>query len=289
MSRLLFSIIGVLLSIQLSFAQTERSNTLPDSSSAVFSQDSSVVSSAITNDSTSTTNNEEEKKSSNVFTRIKESNLGEFARMTHWGIMGGAGPASIHFEKEDIYLHRICNVRLGAVADYDLTNLLENLFVESGLEIQRKGYQRYFNQHADSLHTDYKEKTNLYYLIVPTTAGYKLHFRGFEFTPMVGLYYALAVGGRFKYIRKNNDKGEYTEQEKKYPMFGDKTGTERLYDTRRFDMGLRLAVGIEYFKGHRSSLGYDLGFIDVIKSDFRGDKYRSKNGVFYISHTYFFK
>lgn len=220
---------------------------------------------------------------------IKETPLGEFARTTHWGIMGGLGFANVHFGRYDMYQHPICNVRLGVMADYDLTMATKNLFVEAGVEFQRKGYQRYFNQHADSLHTDYKEKTNLYYIIIPTNVSYRLHFHGFEFTPTVGLYYGIAMGGRFKYVRKTNDRGDYMEAEKKYSMFGDKSGTDRLYDTRRFDLGLRLAVGIEYFKGMRSSLGYDFGFIDYVKTDFRGDKYKSKNGVFYISHTYFFQ
>lgn len=225
----------------------------------------------------------------NIFTKIKDGKIGDFTRKNHWGVMGGLGPAIMHFDMDDIYRHYICNVRLGIVSERELKRVNENLFVEGAIEFQRKGYQKFFNQHADSLHTDYKEKTNLYYLVIPTTAGYKFHFHGFEFTPLFGPYYAIALGGRFKYDRETDDRGEHISQIKRYPMFGKKNGTERLFDTRRFDFGLRFAVGIEYFKGMRSSIGYDLGLVDVIKADFRGDKYKSKNSVFYISHTYFFK
>lgn len=290
MTKLSITIITLFISMQAICAQatTVVGTETANDSSLALSNDSLT---AIANEATLYDQTVQEDSSSrrNIFQKIQDSGLGEFARKIHWGVMGGVGPATLHFEKKDIYQHYVCNVRVGIIADRDLKAINENLFVESGLEFQRKGYQKFFNQHADSLHTDYKEKTNLYYLTLPMTASYRLHFRGFEFTPMVGIYHALAIGGRFKYIRKNNDRGEYTETQKRYPMFGDKKGTERLFDTRRYDIGLRLAVGIEYFKGMRSSLGYDLGFIDVIKNDFRGDKYKSKNGVFYISHTYFFK
>ncbi len=223
-----------------------------------------------------------------AYYKIKESKFAEFVGSNHWGAFGGIGPANVHFERYDLYQHAVCNVRIGIVADHDMDMLLENLFVETGLELQRKGYQRFFDEHADSLHETYTEKTNLYYLIIPTTASYRFHFRGFEFTPMVGPYYAFALGGRYRQKRETNDGGKEYVQTKKYSMFGDKTGTDRLYDTRRFDFGLRIAVGIQYFENMRSSMGYDWGFMDIIKSDFRGDKYKSKNGVFYLSHTYFF-
>ena len=223
-----------------------------------------------------------------AYYKIKESKFAEFVGTNHWGAFGGIGPANVHFKRYDLYQHAVCNVRIGIVADHDMDMIKENLFVEAGIELQRKGYQRFFDEHADSLHVTYKEKTNLYYMVFPTTASYRFHFRGFEFTPMLGPYYAIALGGRFRYKRETHDGGQYIMQTKKYSMFGDKTDTERLYDTRRFDLGLRIAVGIQYFENMRSSMGYDWGFIDIIKSDFRGDKYKSKNGVFYLSHTYFF-
>lgn len=224
-----------------------------------------------------------------LYYRFIDGDFPKFIKSNHWGAFGGVGPANVHFEQYDMFHHCVCNVRFGIVADHDLDMIKENLFVEAGLEFQRKGYQRFFDEHAEYLHEEYKEKTNLFYLVIPTTASYRFHFRGFEFTPMVGPYYAIAVGGRYDQKRETIDNGQYIEQSKSYGMFGDKTGTERLYDTRRFDFGLRLAVGIQYFEKMRSSMGYDWGFVNIIKADFRGDKYKSKNGVFYISHTYFFK
>lgn len=223
-----------------------------------------------------------------AYYKLKESKFAEFIGKNHWGAFGGFGPANVHFERYDLYQHAVCNVRLGIVADHDMDMIKENLFVETGIELQRKGYQRFFDEHSDYLHVNYKEKTNLYYLVIPTTVSHRFFFRGFEFTPMVGPYYAIALGGRFRYKRETNDAGQFIVQTKKYSMFGDKTGTDRLYDTRRFDLGLRIAVGILYFENMRSSMGYDWGFIDIRKSDFRGDKYKSRNGVFYLSHTYFF-
>lgn len=223
-----------------------------------------------------------------AYYKLIESKFAEFIGKNHWGAFGGFGPANVHFDKFDLYQHAVCNVRLGIVADHDMDMLKKDLFVETGIELQRKGYQRFFDEHADSLHVSYKEKTNLYYLVIPTTVSHRFFFRGFEFTPMVGPYYAIALGGRFRNKRETHDGGQYIMQTKKYSMFGDKTGTDRLYDTRRFDFGLRIAVGIQYFENMRSSMGYDWGFIDIIKSDFRGDKYKSRNGVFYLSHTYFF-
>ena len=223
-----------------------------------------------------------------AYYKLKESKFAEFIGKNHWGAFGGFGPANVHFERYDLYQHAVCNVRLGIVADHDMDMIKKDLFVETGIELQRKGYQRFFDEHADYLHVTYKEKTNLYYLVIPTTVSHRFFFRGFEFTPMVGPYYAIALGGRFRYKRETNDAGLFIVQTKKYPIFGDKTGTDRLYDTRRFDLGLRIAVGIQYFKNMRSSMGYDWGFIDIRKADFRGDKYKSRNGVFYLSHTYFF-
>lgn len=223
-----------------------------------------------------------------AYYKLKESKFAEFIGQNHWGAFGGFGPANVHFKRYDLTQHAVCNVRLGIIADHDMDMLKKDLFVETGIELQRKGYQRFFDEHADSLHVNYKEKTNLYYLVIPTTVSHRFFFRGFEFTPMLGTYYAIALGGRFRYKRETHDGGQYIIQTKKYSMFGDKTGTDRLYDTRRFDFGLRIAVGIQYFENMRSSMGYDWGFIDIIKSDFRGDKYKSTNGVFYLSHTYFF-
>ena len=223
-----------------------------------------------------------------AYYKLKESKFAEFIGENHWGAFGGFGPANVHFDKYDLYQHAVCNVRLGIIADHNMDMIKKDLFVETGIELQRKGYQRFFDEHADSLHVSYMEKTNLYYLVIPTTVSHRFFFRGFEFTPMLGPYYAIALGGRFRNKRETHDGGQYIMQTKKYSMFGDKTGTDRLYDTRRFDFGLRIAVGIQYFENMRSSMGYDWGFIDIIKSDFRGDKYKSTNGVFYLSHTYFF-
>lgn len=222
------------------------------------------------------------------FAKFKETKFAQTLDECHWSVFGGVGSAIMHFDREDIFRHYVCNVRLGVTADHNLSMLNENLFVETGIEAQRKGYQRFFEQHADYLHTDHQEKTNLYYLIIPTTAFYRFEFRGFEFTPLFGPYFGIALGGRYKLFNEDIDHGESIVQKKTYPMFGDKSGTDRLYDTRRFDFGLRFAVGIQYFKRVKTSIGYDLGLVDVIKADFKGDKYKSKNGAFYISVAYLF-
>ncbi len=222
------------------------------------------------------------------FAKFKETKFAQTLAECHWSVFGGVGSAIMHFDREDIFRHYVCNVRLGVTADHNLSMLNENLFVETGVEAQRKGYQRFYEQHADYLHTDHQEKTNLYYLVIPTTAFYRFEFRGFEFTPLFGPYFGIALGGRYKLFNEDIDHGESIVQKKAYPMFGDKSGTDRLYDTRRFDFGLRFAVGIQYFKRVKTSIGYDLGLVDVIKADFKGDKYKSKNGAFYISVAYLF-
>lgn len=222
------------------------------------------------------------------FAKFKETKFAQTLAECHWSVFGGVGSAIMHFDREDIFRHYVCNVRLGVTADHNLSMLNENLFVETGVEAQRKGYQRFYEQHADYLHTDHHEKTNLYYLVIPTTAFYRFEFRGFEFTPLFGPYFGIALGGRYKLFNEDIDHGESIVQKKTYPMFGDKSSTDRLYDTRRFDFGLRFAVGIQYFKRVKTSIGYDLGLVDVIKADFKGDKYKSKNGAFYISVAYLF-
>lgn len=291
MTKLSITIITLFISMQAICAQatTVVGTETANDSSLALSNDSLT---AIANEATLYDQTVQEDSSSrrNIFQKIQDSGLGEFARKTHWGAMGGVGPATLHFEKKDIYQHYVCNVRLGITADYNLDSLIKNIFIESGLEFQRKGYQRHFKAAAmtENYHSELKAKTNLYYLSLPITAGYRIHFQGFEFTPIIGPYFALSVGGRYKETTKNTENGEEKVIEKKYSMFEKDTDIITKYQAKRFDCGLRIAVGIEYFKGMRSSLGYDLGLVDVLK-DSKQNKVKSKNGVFYISHTYFFK
>ena len=93
-----------------------------------------------------------------AYYKIKESKFAEFVGSNHWGAFGGIGPANVHFERYDLYQHAVCNVRIGIVADHDMNMLLENLFVETGLEFQRKGYQRFF---ASTLSPSTKTTTSL--------------------------------------------------------------------------------------------------------------------------------
>lgn len=300
-------IIAFLFSVQCISAQLESKDTLlaptdsmtesrteiktestTDSTTLALANDSLNSREAAVTDSLSPALEDTTKKK-NFFVKIKESKFGDFVRECHWGAMGGLGCATIHFDKKDIYQHYVCNVRLGITADYYLDSLLKNLFVESGLEFQRKGYQRHYEAASVSAttHTEFKAKTNLYYLTIPATAGYRFHFQGFEFTPMIGPYYALAVGGRYKQTDIDTEDGEEKVSEKKYSMFEKDSKNLTEYQARRFDIGLRIAVGIEYFKGMRSSVGYDWGFFNVLKN-YREEVVKSRHGSFYVSHTYFF-
>lgn len=210
------------------------------------------------------------------------------------GVTAGAGLANMRLEKKIIDKDPIANIQAGLVVDYAI---IDNLFLESGLAFQRKGYQKEteteYNSSLGSVSTSIDQTINLFYLQLPVLFNYRFNIgEKVGLIPQVGPYFALGIGGKTKIE---------TEVENE-PINGYETidfNVEKRNsfseERSRFDLGVRFAGCVAIGYNMKVSVGYDLGLVDWIKKEYKAydtvyqvENNRSKNGSLFATFTYYF-
>lgn len=160
---------------------------------------------------------------------------------------------------------------LGVIADLGLS---ESFYIQPGLYFTTKG--------AKADYEGMTEKLNLSYLQLPILASYRFNLGGdTKLHINVGPYFALGVGGKFKY--------EEDGETYKIDAFGtsDEDSDEEKGGLKRFDAGLAFGAGVSFGKIY-AGLNYDLGLANIANKDEWGSDYKLKNRSFNISVGYNF-
>lgn len=180
------------------------------------------------------------------------------------GVKGGVNMSNMYDDElTDKYVKIGFNV--GLLLDYEITY---NSAIQSGLFFTTKGYQ--FKKEMIGSLLQNEATCNPMYLQIPVHFAYKITVTpGMRVMLHAGPYAAYGVGGKSKLKHQLTVFDEVV------------SSSVNLFSGNRFkafDAGLGLGVGAE-FGSFLVDLGWDLGLVDVLKSD----NVKSKNQNAYLS------
>ena len=157
-------------------------------------------------------------------------------------------------------------------------NLPKKFFLQTGIEFTRKGAKVHDEKIADFsndgktdiLITNGKYDTR--YLTMPLMGGYRLPLSNkLRMNLSLGPYFGCGVGGKTELYEALL--GGYEEKsataislDGDIPNYTISTHVKSFKILRRFDMGIKGNVGIEYYRC-LLNIGYEYGFIDQYKAD----------------------
>lgn len=167
----------------------------------------------------------------------------------------------------------LCGFQVGLDAMVDMSSLLNNTYLRTGLQVVRKGAKVDYTREdpIDAL-VDVKTKYRPVYLQIPIHYGFGYVVEtDCVFFGELGPYVALGVGGK-----------ERTTSTYAYGDYKVKTSDHFFDHADRFDLGFGFHAGVILCKDHQVSLGYDFGLLNM------SDNY-AQNRNFMLSYTYYFK
>lgn len=170
--------------------------------------------------------------------------------------------------------------KVGFRGEYDFKSAEDGLYLSSGLCWSQKGYKSHpyygYNGNANS---EVTSSVNLNYLELPVHVGYKLPCcKNFSLFVESGPYVGYAAWG------KSTVKVDGKKVSSSSKIFGNN-------GFRRFDTGMGVQIGVQFFGHYQLIAGYERGFIQLSKDSNNGlpiekDKYR--NNSFDITLAYEF-
>lgn len=158
---------------------------------------------------------------------------------------------------------------VGIKAEKDLPQIAQGVYLDMAALLSLKGTQ--INGNDASL------KFNPYYLEIPIHMGYKYAINdNFAIFGNFGPYFAVGLFGKMKATGYLIDEVEgLTSIHDSAKVFGSNA-------MKRFDFGLGLKAGVEFFQKYQVSIGYDWGLLDNIEDS------GNKNRNLMLSVGYFF-
>ena len=154
-------------------------------------------------------------------------------------------------------------------AEKELPQIAQGVYLDMAALLSLKGAQ--INGNDASL------KFNPYYLEIPIHMGYKYAINdNFAIFGNFGPYFAVGLFGKMKATGYLIDEVEgLTSIHDSAKVFGSNA-------MKRFDFGLGLKAGVEFFQKYQVSIGYDWGLLDNIEDS------GNKNRNLMLSVGYFF-
>lgn len=186
--------------------------------------------------------------------------------------------------------HLKTNVKVGYNFNVTLEyNLPKKFFLQTGLEFSSKGAKVDDRELADFNNDGVLDiwriggKYNTQYLTIPLMAGYRLPLSpGLRMNLSLGPYFGYGIGGKTKLLEvrrmgltENSSIPPIGENNESYNK---ELYTKSFNILKRFDMGLKGNVGIEYYRC-LLNIGYEYGFID----QYKGDKLSSYNMNLFVT------
>ena len=204
----------------------------------------------------------------------------------HVAVVAGIGNANMYTSSDNQYIGKrpILHYYAGGLVDYaPFRN--RNLFIESGVMFQQKGYQ--------SENTGYEvveeSKLRMLCLNFPLLACYSLDVSGIYVVPQIGPYFSAVLMANKKGFRKfmSEEEGKSDIQKYDNDLFEEENAHgENKY--RRFDCGLHFGISIVFLKHFRGGIGYDLGFMNFQREKYMDKKVKTNVGAFSVNFAYYF-
>lgn len=164
-------------------------------------------------------------------------------------------------------------LNVGAFADIDFSDMLG---IETGLNVETKGYQLKYENEILGSKSKTKIKTNLIYVSIPVDV--KLTFG--DIYVLAGPYLGIAASGK---VKSKFESDGHEDKHDESLKFGNDKGES---DMKRMDIGLGFGAGYNINENLGVRLGYDLGLANLVVG---GDKDNSaKNGSINVSATFKF-
>lgn len=165
-----------------------------------------------------------------------------------FGIRGGLNVASMSMKDDSNYKSR-AGFNAGVAVDFPI---MESFYIQSGLYYTTKGFKFEYGYEG----YEFEDKLNIGYLEIPILASYRYNFNDanqlqFNFGP----YFAYGLHGKVK--EKETYRGRTYEED--YDWYKDND------NTKRFDMGLQLGLGVTLAKHYYVGLAYEFGLISQVK------------------------
>lgn len=199
---------------------------------------------------------------------------------------------------------------IGVIYDWGLT---EHFYIQPGLYYTMKGAKAKDSDSEEDYSWESKMNINLSYLELPVLASYRMNLTdNIKWQINAGPYFAVGVGGKFKFESKESEDGESFTEKYDYKAFGsssknagfdeDDEGNIVVHgvkgDLKKFDFGLSFGTGVSFDKFY-VGIKYDLGLTNIADKDAEQYKkytedgkedgsYKIKNGNFAISVGYNF-
>ncbi len=182
-----------------------------------------------------------------------------------WGAMAGMNSSDFSTDGLDSKV----GFHVGIKAEKDLPQIAQGVYLDMAALLSLKGAQ--INGNDASL------KFNPYYLEIPIHMGYKYAINdNFAIFGNFGPYFAVGLFGKMKATGYLIDEVEgLTSIHDSAKVFGSNA-------MKRFDFGLGLKAGVEFFQKYQVSIGYDWGLLDNIEDS------GNKNRNLMLSVGYFF-
>lgn len=173
-----------------------------------------------------------------------------------WGAMAGMNSSKFSTDGFDSKV----GFHVGIKAEKDLPQIAQGVYLDMAALLSLKGTQ--INGNDASL------KFNPYYLEIPIHMGYKYAINdNFAIFGNFGPYFAVGLFGKMKATGYLIDEVEgLTSIHDSAKVFGSNA-------MKRFDFGLGLKAGVEFFQKYQVSIGYDWGLLDNIEDS--GNKNRN--------------
>jgi hypothetical protein len=204
----------------------------------------------------------------------------------HVAVVAGIGNSNMYTSSDNQYIGKrpILHYYVGGLVDYaPFRN--SNLFIESGVMFQQKGYQ--------SENTGYQaveeSKMRMLCLNFPLLACYSLDVSGIYVVPQIGPYFSAVLMANKKGFRKFISEVDGKSDIQKYDndLFEEENvHGENKY--RRFDCGLHFGISIVFLKHFRGGIGYDLGFMNFQREKYMDKKVKTNVGAFSVNFAYYF-
>ena len=204
----------------------------------------------------------------------------------HVAVVAGIGNSNMYTSSDNQYIGKrpILHYYVGGLVDYaPFRN--SNLFIESGVMFQQKGYQ--------SENTGYQaveeSKMRMLCLNFPLMACYSLDVSGIYVVPQIGPYFSAVLMANKKGFRKFISEVDGKSDIQKYDndLFEEENvHGENKY--RRFDCGLHFGISIVFLKHFRGGIGYDLGFMNFQREKYMDKKVKTNVGAFSVNFAYYF-
>jgi len=185
--------------------------------------------------------------------------------------------------------HLKTNVKVGYSFNVTLEyNLQKQLFLQTGLEFASKGAKISDKELADFNNdgiTDIRMiggKYNTRYLTIPIMAGYRLPLaNSMRMNLSLGPYFGYGIGGTtniIEILHVGFPSGLSLDLPQIDGGYNKTIAANSFNILKRFDMGLRGNVGIEYYRC-LLNFGYEYGFID----QYKGDEFSSYNMNLFVT------